>query len=38
MTRHTTRDAIAQTVGLRIDNTAVIDLAGFTSLVDAMGG
>jgi len=33
-----TRDAIAQTVGLRIDNTAVIDLAGFTSLVDAMGG
>ena len=25
-------------MGLRIDNTAVIDLAGFTSLVDAMGG
>ncbi len=33
-----TRDAISQTLGLRIDNTAVIDLAGFTSLVDAMGG
>ncbi len=33
-----TTDAISQTLGLHIDNTAVIDLAGFTSLVDAMGG
>lgn len=33
-----TTDTISQTLGLQITNTAVIDLAGFTSLVDAMGG
>ncbi|HET7477579.1 MAG TPA: LCP family protein [Dermatophilaceae bacterium] len=33
-----TRDAISEVLGLRIDNTVVIDLRGFQSLVDAMGG
>jgi LCP family protein required for cell wall assembly len=34
----TTRDAIGAVLGLDIQRTVVIDLAGFQSLVDAMGG
>ena len=33
-----TRDAISEVLGLRIDNTVIVDLRGFRSLVDAMGG
>ena len=34
----TTRDVISEILGLRIDAYTVIDLRGFQSLVDAMGG
>jgi LCP family protein required for cell wall assembly len=34
----TTRDVISEILGLRIDAYATIDLRGFQSLVDAMGG
>ena len=34
----TTRDVIGEVLGLRIDTYATIDLNGFKSLVDAMGG
>ncbi|GAB3591850.1 hypothetical protein GCM10027446_11200 [Angustibacter peucedani] len=34
----TTRDVISEILGLRIDAYSIIDLAGFQSLVDAMGG
>ena len=34
----TTREVIGEIVGLPIDYTAVIDMAGFQQLVDAMGG
>ena len=34
----TTRDVIGEVLGLRIDTYATIDLDGFKSLVDAMGG
>ena len=33
-----TRDAVSEVLGLKIDNYTIIDLHGFTSLVDAMGG
>lgn len=33
-----TRDAISQVLGIPIDNYTIIDLKGFQSLVDAMGG
>lgn len=33
-----TRDAISEVLGISIDNTLVIDLAGFEGLVDAFGG
>lgn len=33
-----TKDAVSQVLGLDIDYTTVIDLQGFTQLVDAMGG
>ncbi len=33
-----TRDAVSEVLGLKIDSYAIIDLRGFTSLVDAMGG
>jgi LCP family protein required for cell wall assembly len=36
--RSTTRDVIAATLGLKIDQTVVADLKGFVELVDAMGG
>ena len=32
------RDVIGEVLGLRIDNTVVIDLSGFADLVNAMGG
>ena len=32
------RDVIGEVLGLRIDNTVVVDLSGFADLVDAMGG
>ncbi len=34
----TTRDVISEILGLRLDAYAIIDLRGFQSLVDAMGG
>jgi LCP family protein required for cell wall assembly len=34
----TLRGVVSEVTGLRIDNYAVIDLAGFEALVDAMGG
>lgn len=34
----TIREVIGEILGLKIDNTAVIDLAGFADLVNAMGG
>lgn len=34
----TTRDVISEILGLRIDAYATVDLRGFQSLVDAMGG
>lgn len=34
----TTREVIGEIVGLHIDYTTVIDMAGFQQLVDAMGG
>jgi len=34
----TTRDVIGEVLGLRIDTYTIIDLNGFKSLVDAMGG
>lgn len=34
----TTRDVIGEVLGLRIDSYATVDLRGFQSLVDAMGG
>lgn len=33
-----TKDAVSQILGLDIDYTTIIDLKGFTELVDAMGG
>jgi len=33
-----TRDALSAVLGLQIDRTVIIDLSGFQSLVDAMGG
>jgi LCP family protein required for cell wall assembly len=36
--RSTTRDVIADLLGLHIDHTVVVDLRGFIQLVDAMGG
>jgi LCP family protein required for cell wall assembly len=36
--RSTTRDVIADLLGLHIDHTVVADLHGFVQLVDAMGG
>ena len=33
-----TRDALSSVLGLSIDYTTIIDLNGFRSLVDAMGG
>ncbi len=35
---YTLQGVITEITGLRIDNTAIIDLKGFESLVDAMGG
>ena len=35
---YATKDAISQVLGLRLDYTVVVDLAGFQQLVDAMGG
>ncbi|MGL5859481.1 MAG: LCP family protein [Angustibacter sp.] len=34
----TLRDVVGEITGLRIDNYSIIDLKGFTELVDAMGG
>ena len=34
----TTREVVQEIVGLPIDYTTVVDLSGFTKLVDAMGG
>ena len=34
----TIRDVIGEVTGLHVDYSTVIDLAGFQSLVDAMGG
>lgn len=36
--RAETRSAISQVIGLKIDQTVVIDLKGFQQLIDAMGG
>ncbi|MHA3835541.1 LCP family protein [Terrabacter sp. AAH1] len=36
--RTETRNSIAEILGLKIDQTVVIDLKGFAELVDAMGG
>ncbi|WP_020143886.1 LCP family protein [Terracoccus sp. 273MFTsu3.1] len=36
--RNETRDAIGEVLGLKIDQTVVIDLKGFSELIDAMGG
>lgn len=35
---NTTREVVQEIVGLPIDYTTVVDLSGFTKLVDAMGG
>ncbi len=34
----TTRDVIGEILGLKVDRTLVVDLSGFQSLVNAMGG
>ena len=36
--RDETRDVISEILGLKIDHTVVVDLAGFAQLIDAMGG
>jgi LCP family protein required for cell wall assembly len=36
--RSETRDVIGEVLGLEIDHTVVVDLKGFSQLVDAMGG
>jgi LCP family protein required for cell wall assembly len=36
--RSETRDVVGEVLGLKIDHLVVIDLKGFTELVDAMGG
>ncbi len=36
--RDETRDVISEILGLKIDHTVVVDLAGFARLIDAMGG
>ena len=35
---HETRDVVGEVLGLKIDHLVVIDLKGFTELVNAMGG
>jgi len=36
--RDETRNVIAEVLGLKIDHTVVVDLKGFSQLIDAMGG
>jgi LCP family protein required for cell wall assembly len=36
--RDETRNVIAEVLGLKIDHTVVVDLKGFSRLIDAMGG